>query len=291
MLNLKGGSRVSWILALALGLPAVPAVAQGGNTSAEPLGERESYAFARTVEGEVAVTSEGQSRSDEIQRNQPLLSGDRIETRQDSRLEVVLPDRNRLTVDSESAVRLTQLAYSGDRESRVTVLGIDWGEILLEVSEEALGDELPRIESESGTVYVQEPGLYRVRVENDGRLEVVARDGYAELVTDAVRPWSAAASRPRRATAGVEFRSPRQAHTTRSSSGASTSSAAPAGPTAASRQLDSNLDYAADDLDNNGDWVQSTRHLVLAPARLGRLAPLLGRLLGLDAFGLHLDLQ
>jgi hypothetical protein len=253
----RGGLGNSWILALALGLSAVPAAAQVSQetqATAQPLDERESYAFVRTIDGDVAVATEGQGIGANIERNQPLLTGDRIDTR-DGRIEIVLPDRNRLLIGGDSAVRLDRLAYSGDRESRVTVLGIEAGELLLEVTEEALGDELPQIQHDAATIYVQEPGLYRVRAE-DGWLELVAREGYAEMVTsrgstvvrageaaeaggdswgrieisdagglDTLERWGQNVERPARRSGGSV------------------------------RYLDDDLDYAADDLDNAGDWV------------------------------------
>lgn len=146
--------------------------------------ERVSYAFVRTLEGEVTVVADGQGIGELAEVNQPLLTGDRIRVEGGSRVEVLLPDRNRLQLDSGSVVTLARLAFSGDREDRATVLRVEEGEILLEVSDEALGDELPRLQTPNAEVFIHEPGLYRVTVEPAGWTEVLTRRGFAEVVTD-----------------------------------------------------------------------------------------------------------
>ncbi len=154
-----------------------PAAAQNAD-------ERVSYAFVRTLEGEATVVADGRGIGELAEVNQPLLTGDRIRVEGGSRVEVLLPDRNRLQLDSGAVVTLARLAFSGDREDRVTVLRVEEGEILLEVSDEALGDELPRLETPNSEVFIHEPGLYRVTVEPAGWTEVLTRRGFAEVVTD-----------------------------------------------------------------------------------------------------------
>ena len=152
--------------------------------AAQAADERVSYAFVRTLEGEATVVADGQGIGELAEVNQPLLTGDRIRVEGGSRVEVLLPDRNRLQLDSGSVVTLSRLAVSGDREDRTTLLRVEEGEILLEVSDEALGDELPRLETPNAEVFVHEPGLYRVTVEPAGWTEVLTRRGFAEVVTD-----------------------------------------------------------------------------------------------------------
>ena len=120
--------RLSLAVALSLTALAGSALAQSGEYAGEPIGERESYAFVRTIEGQATVAANGQGIGNALEQNQPLLSGDRLRTNGSSRLEIFLPDRNRLTVDRNTALILDRLAYSGDRESRITVLVLDEGD-------------------------------------------------------------------------------------------------------------------------------------------------------------------
>ncbi|MBP7589646.1 MAG: FecR domain-containing protein, partial [Thermoanaerobaculia bacterium] len=175
--------------AAAGGPPAAPSGAPDGATTGAPIAdERASYSFLRTLEGSATVAAAGQGVGEELELNQPLLTGDLVRVGPRARLELALSDRNRLYLDADTGVVLERLAFSGDREERTTVLRLEGGELLLEVSEDALGDELPRIITGNSTVYIQQPGQYRVEagVENDGQswTRVVTRRGYAEIVTD-----------------------------------------------------------------------------------------------------------
>ena len=194
-------NRFAWTFAAAL-LLAAPGYASGpvGGPSGSSDGSyteqegapiadaRASYSFLRTLEGSATAAASGEGVGEPLEPNQPLLTGDLVRVGASSRLEIALSDRNRLYLDAETGVVLERLAFSGDREERVTVLRLEGGELLLDVSDEALGDELPRVITANATVYIQQPGEYRVESgrENDGQAwtRVVTRRGYAEIVTD-----------------------------------------------------------------------------------------------------------
>jgi hypothetical protein len=259
MLTSSKWVRTGW-LAPVSALTALLALAGAGvaaaQSSGEPLDERESYAFVRTLVGQATVASDGQGIGNTLERNQPLLSGDRLRTGNGSRIEVLLPDRNRLTVDRDTVLNLNRLAFSGDRDSRITVLALDEGEMLLEVSAEALGDELPQIETGRSTIYVQEPGLYRVRYDRDGYLELLVREGYAEMVTDQgstiVRAGeSAEANGDSWGRVQVAAAGPTDALERWSDDLLRTAERAGR----SRRYLDGNFSYANSDFDGYGDWV------------------------------------
>ncbi|MEO7795465.1 MAG: DUF6600 domain-containing protein [Thermoanaerobaculia bacterium] len=200
--NFTGSTRTAWTLAAALllaspavssvatsGAPAAPAMGAEGLQDGAPLSdERSSYSFLRTLEGSATVASAGEGVSGALEVRQPLLTGDQVRVGQRSRIEITLADHNRLHLDADTGVVLERLAFSGDREERVTVLRLEGGELLLEVADEALGDELPQVVTANATIYVQEPGQYRIEagVEENGEswTRVVTRRGYAEIVTD-----------------------------------------------------------------------------------------------------------
>ncbi len=153
--------------------------------TAEDLDPRESYSYLREVEGTVTISSVGASPASEgADVNQPLLTGDQLRLPRGSRAEAVLADRTLLRLGGGASLTLARIAFSGDRDDRVTTLDLEAGEIVLQVGEDALGDQLPEVRAAGATLYVQQPGRYRVTADQGGWTEVVVREGYAELVSD-----------------------------------------------------------------------------------------------------------
>ena len=223
--------------------------------------ERASYTFLRTLEGTASVAPAGQGVGDELELNQPLLTGDQVRVGPRSRLELALADHNRLHLDAGTSVVLERMAFSGDREERITVLRLEEGELLIEVVEEALGDELPRVITPNATVYFQEPGQYRIEagsaVDSGGWTRVVTRRGFAELVTDR-------GSSIVRAGESLLAEGDRWAHLTLSAADAPDALERWSGDLAdqalraarSSRYVEPELAYAAAPLDDAGDWVE-----------------------------------
>lgn len=167
--------RLVSILALALGLPAL---------ASQAAAETGSYGYFRVVEGSATLMQAGTDERASAEINQPVLAGDRIWVPDRSRIEVVLADRNILRLDGGSELILERLAASPDRNDRATVLRLLEGNLQLVVTQDSLGDELPRIETPNATVYPQNFGVYRVTADREGWSEVVVRRGTAEVVTD-----------------------------------------------------------------------------------------------------------
>ena len=242
--------------------PGAPMAAGENAEATAPIAdERASYSFLRTLEGDATVAAAGQGVGEALEVNQPLLTGDQVRVGPDSRLELALSDRNRLRLGAETGIVLERLAFSGDREERITVLRLEGGELLLEVSEEALGDELPRIITANATVYIQQPGEYRVEsgVEDDGQAwtRVVTRRGYAEIVTDR----GSSVVREAEAILALGDRSPRlelaaaDAPDELERWGAELSGRVLAGSRSAA-YVEPHLAYDAAPLDEAGDWVE-----------------------------------
>ncbi|HLF57673.1 MAG TPA: DUF6600 domain-containing protein [Thermoanaerobaculia bacterium] len=166
---------VGFLVMLALA-SAAPAVAD------EPIDENTSYSYVRTLEGRATLASEGRGPGEEAGANQPLQQGDTVRVEAGARVEIVLADRNLLRLAGDTTVTLARVAFSADRDDRTTRLDLDEGELLLLVGEDALGDELPEIRTPGGTVYVHEPGQYRLRASSNGGLELLVREGYAEIL-------------------------------------------------------------------------------------------------------------
>lgn len=164
--------RVGFALGL-IALTALPAAAE----------HDESYGYFRVIEGS-ATLMQGDGDRQPAEINQPVLAGDRIWVPERSRVEIVLADRNILRIDGGSEVTLEQLAASPDRDDPASVLRLQDGNILLTVTSDSLGDQLPRVDTPNAAVYTQDFGVYRITATQDGFTEVTVRRGKAEVVTD-----------------------------------------------------------------------------------------------------------
>jgi hypothetical protein len=168
--------RLSSRLALALGLLALAAPVAAAETG--------SYGYLSVVEGSATLMQAGTDERSSAEINQPVLAGDRLSVPERSRVEIVLADRNILRVDGGTDLVLEHLAASPNGNDRATVLRLLEGNVQLIVTEDSLGDELPRVETPNATVYPQNFGSYRLTADRDGWSEVVVRRGTAQVVTD-----------------------------------------------------------------------------------------------------------
>ncbi|GMU66535.1 MAG: hypothetical protein AMXMBFR36_28090 [Acidobacteriota bacterium] len=174
--NFRDFTRLLAVAAIAAALPA-SALAE------RELGELESYSYVRALEGQATLASDGDGIGEPAEANQPLLAGDLVQVARGARLEIVLADRNLLRLGGGTTLTLTRIAYSGDRGDRTTRIDLDQGQIVLVVGEDALGDQLPEIRTPGVDIVIHEPGVYRIEADLSGWTEVVAREGFAELVT------------------------------------------------------------------------------------------------------------
>jgi hypothetical protein len=147
-----------------------------------------SYGFVRTLEGAATLLEIGgqppaQGDRTDLEVNAPVLDGDRVWVTRGSRLELVLPDRSLLRLDGSTEVSLDRLAYSRGGDARSTRLRLERGELQLVVPEDALGDELPRLDTANATLYVEAAGSFLVHSDGERWTEVVVRDGALEVLT------------------------------------------------------------------------------------------------------------
>lgn len=161
---------------LALGLLAL---ATAGPAAA---GSDESYGYFRALDGSATLIQAGSGNRTPAEINQPVMAGDRILVPDDSRIEIVLPDRNLLRLDGGTEVTLEQLAASPDRDDPTTVLRLQEGNLLLTVLADSLGDQLPRVDTANASVYPQDYGTYRITASQGTWTEVTVRRGKAEVV-------------------------------------------------------------------------------------------------------------
>jgi hypothetical protein len=117
--------------------------------------------------------------------NMPLVVGDRVDTAREARMEIVLADGSILWLDEYTTVSIDAVAYSRDTGGRRTVLYLVDGKIMIEVPEHVLSAEPIRIDGSQTTVYLNQPGVYRVEVLRSGGLRVEVWQGLAEAATTA----------------------------------------------------------------------------------------------------------
>jgi FecR protein len=142
-----------------------------------------SYGYFRVVQGQATdAAASGERAGGEV--NQPVLAGDRIDVPRGSRIEIVLPDHNLLRLDGGSEVVLERLAGSADAPDGETRLRLVAGNLQLVVDPDALGEQLPRIDTANASVYVNYPGAYRVTANARDWTSLVVRRGTADLATE-----------------------------------------------------------------------------------------------------------
>ncbi|HTQ79960.1 MAG TPA: FecR domain-containing protein, partial [Thermoanaerobaculia bacterium] len=167
-------SALAVCLALGLGFVlALSALAQDPEDPSVPDGGG-GYAYIRLIDGAATLIPAGGPGQEgggnaggAAVVNQPVLPGDRVLVANRGRVEIVLSDRNLLRLDGGSEVAFDHLAGSptGDDQGaadRSTQITLTQGNAQLVVVEDALGDELPRIDTPNASLYIRNPGTYRI---------------------------------------------------------------------------------------------------------------------------------
>jgi hypothetical protein len=158
-------------------------LAQGVVASAED--ELTSLSYISYLERYATVQPANAEESIEAVINMPLVAGDRVDTAREARMEVVLADGNSMWLDEYTTVSFDAVAFSRDAEAERTVIYLADGTIMVEVSEHALDAKPTRIDGRGATVYLEEPGLYRLLALPSGGLRVEVMQGLAEAATTA----------------------------------------------------------------------------------------------------------
>lgn len=176
--NKTSRTLLATLAGFALAMPAALwAQPQGG------LEDDTAYGFYRTIEGEVRLTTLDGGEPLEVEPNYPVLVGDRIWVTYGARTEMVLADGSIVRADGGTDLYFDNLARSADGDAgRPTALELIDGEIQVIVSDYGEGVEPIEIGTENATVYLQEPGVYRVLVESGPLTSVLVREGFAEVV-------------------------------------------------------------------------------------------------------------
>lgn len=132
---------------------------------------RDHPARVSYLDGHATYEASGDVDWSKLTLNLPLVSGDRITARPDSRIEVELGDGNVVRISGETDVLFPELS------KKKTVLKIHEGDLILRVKD-ARG---VLVELEPASVKIQKKGLYRIQVDPDGSIRLVVHEGRAEV--------------------------------------------------------------------------------------------------------------
>jgi hypothetical protein len=142
-----------------------------------------SLSYISYLERYATVQPASQEDSLEAVINMPLVAGDRIDTAREARVEVQLADGGTLWMDEYTSVSFDAVAYSRDSQGDRTVLYLAEGTILVEIPYHTLTRQPTRVDGPGGTVYLNQPGLYRVGTRSDGAVRVEVWSGTAEAAS------------------------------------------------------------------------------------------------------------
>ncbi len=152
-----------------------------GVTSEED--ESTSLSYISYLERYATVQPAGQEETIEAVINLPLVSGDRIDTAREARVEVVLADLSIVWLDEYTSLSFDAVAFSRDTGGDRTVLFLSEGSLIVEVVDIATERRPTRIDSRSESLYLNQPGLYRIETTKGGSLRLEVWQGLAEAST------------------------------------------------------------------------------------------------------------
>jgi len=124
------------------------------------------------IDGRAAYEPAGDVDWEEVTLNQPLLSGDRIYSQIDSKLEIELGDANFLRLGEETDLGLAEIS------DKQLILELHQGDLIARLNHSAK----IQVYTPNATVALKKKGLYRISVARDGRVRILVRKGKAEIV-------------------------------------------------------------------------------------------------------------
>jgi Family of unknown function (DUF6600)/FecR protein len=131
------------------------------------------------VDGQVGVNrsldSETNSQWIEARANTPVSVGDRIYTKENSRIDIAFTGRNAATVDANTSLDILDL--SRDK----TQVALRTGSALFDVGSITSG-QLFEVATPCGAVDLNEPGIYQVSIDPNGNATATAFSGSAQVV-------------------------------------------------------------------------------------------------------------
>jgi FecR protein len=131
------------------------------------------------VDGQVAINHSLDNTSNSqwlaASANAPITVGDRLYTRDNSRSEIAFTGRNFATVDANTALDILDLS------NQRTQVALREGSALFDVGSLSSG-QVFEVATPCGAVDLQQPGTYRITIDNNGNATTTAFSGQAQVV-------------------------------------------------------------------------------------------------------------
>ena len=143
------------------------------------------YTYIRALDGDAELTNrDGDEETDAI-ANYPVLTGDRIETDDDTFIDIILSDGTQLTLGEDVELLFENLSGSPDglSDDEGTLLQLLEGEALLRVGLVRTSAFYPVIDTANARIYIQEDGVYRIEANDHDFTEVSVLEGSVEVLT------------------------------------------------------------------------------------------------------------
>jgi hypothetical protein len=163
-------------LSLLLTLTTFHAVARAADDDQykdDDYGYEETARVARVslIAGDVSLRRAGSDKWEHAAPNLPLVEGDRLTTGANSRLEIQIDSRNFLRVGEYATLDIVTLRDEG------VALSLPTGTATLRLARFDRDKEYFEIDAPGTTVAAEKTGLYRLDVEQNGKVRVAVRDG------------------------------------------------------------------------------------------------------------------
>src|SRR5437867_647781 len=134
------------------------------------------------VDGQVAINHSLDNSSNDqwiaATANAPISVGDRLYTRENSRTDIAFTGRNFATVDANTSLDVLDLS------NQRTQVALREGSALFDVGSLGSGQTF-EVATPCGAIEVQQPGTYRLTIDNNGNATATAFSGQAQLVGQA----------------------------------------------------------------------------------------------------------
>src|SRR5256714_12497459 len=131
------------------------------------------------VEGQVGINQSADNTANSqwitATPNMPVSVGDRIYTKQNSRMQIGFTGRNLATVDANTSLDVLDLSQ------RRTQVALREGSAMFDIGSNSSGD-LFEVATPCGAVDLQQPGLYQIAINDNGNAVATAFSGTAQVV-------------------------------------------------------------------------------------------------------------
>jgi len=143
-----------------------------------------SYGYLRALDGSATLIQGDTRERVQLAVNEPILAGDRIFASGDSRIEILLADRNLVRIGDGAELLFRALANSADTSDPASILELVRGSLQLVVTANPTSSEWPSVITPNATIRPRGAGSFLIVVNEEHDSEVTVREGTAEVTTE-----------------------------------------------------------------------------------------------------------